>query len=300
MGGNTSEQIKGAHLDRVAQERVGHPPDGVLKQMVSNNIPKNMPIGLDSVADALAVYGTPVSRLKGAKTREKTHPRVGEGGKLETPQGFYRLNKFSNLTADVMFVSGIPFLVTLSRKIKRITAEYVPSLPGQQLANYLTKIVNAYARGGFVIDLYLMDMEFEKVREKLANIEVNTTAAREHVHELEHHIRLIKEHVICTTSDFPFDTIPILVLIHVVYTCVMWINDIPRTTGAVQGIPPRELVTGRTVTYKRDCLACIGGYVEASTDATATNDNTPRTHSCIALGPSGNRRCSVKCFDLET
>ena len=31
-----------------------------------------------------------------------------------------------------------------------------------------------------------------------------------------------------------------------------------------------------------------------------TNDNTPRTHGCIALGPSGNRQGSLKCFDLET
>ena len=31
MGGNTLDQIKGAHMDRVAQGNVGHPPDGVLK-----------------------------------------------------------------------------------------------------------------------------------------------------------------------------------------------------------------------------------------------------------------------------
>ena len=55
MGGNTPEQIKGAQLARVAQGRVGYPPDGVLKQMDSDYIPKNMPIGLDNVADALAL-----------------------------------------------------------------------------------------------------------------------------------------------------------------------------------------------------------------------------------------------------
>ena len=127
-----------------------------------------------------------------------------------------------------MSVSGIPFLVTFSRKIKIITAKHVPSRTAQQLANSLTKIVNTYARGGFVIYLALMYMEFEKVREKLAIIEVNTTAAREHVPETERQIRLIKERVRCTTSDFPFDPIPRLVFIRIVYTCVMWINSIPR------------------------------------------------------------------------
>ena len=139
-------------------------------------------------------------------------------------------------------------------------------------------------------------MEFEKVRDKLEIIEVNTTAAREHVPEIERHISLIKERVRCTTRDFPFNTIPRMVFIHVVYTCVMWINAITRKAGAVQGISPRELVTGRTVNYKRDCRSCIGGYAKASTDTIVTNDNMPRTYSCIALGPPGNRQGSAKCF----
>ena len=117
----------------------------------------------------------------------------------------------------------------------------------------------------------------------MAIIEVNTNSAREHVPEIERQIFLIKERVRCTTSDFPFDPVPRLVLIHVVYTCVMWINDIPRKAGAFQWISPCEIVTGRTVNYKRDFWACIGGYVEASTDEIGTNDNTPRTHSCMEL-----------------
>ena len=80
----------------------------------------------------------------------------------------------------------------------------------------------------------------------------------------------------------------------------MCINAIPHKKGSVQGISPRELVTGRTVNYKRDCWAYIGVYSEASTDTIVTNDNTPCNHSCIALVTSGNRQGSVKYFDLET
>ena len=89
-------------------------------------------------------------------------------------------------------------------------------------------------------------------------------------------------------------------IIYLVYTCGVWLNDVPRKAGAVQGVSPCELVTGRTANYKRDCRSCMGVYVEASTDVIVANDNTPRTHSCIALGLSGNRQGSVKCFDLET
>ena len=91
-------------------------------------------------------------------------------------------------------------------------------------------------------------------------IEVNTTAAREHVPEIERQIRLIKERVRCTTSDFPLNPTPGLVFIHLVYTCVMWLNYTPRKEGAVQGISPRKIVTGRKVNYKREYRACMGGY----------------------------------------
>ena len=52
--------------------------------------------------------------------------------------------------------------------------------------------------------------------------------------------------------------------------------------------------------YHKDCRADLGGYVEASTDKVVINDNTPRTHARIALGPSGIRQGSLKCFDLTT
>ena len=42
------------------------------------------------------------------------------------------------------------------------------------------------------------------------------------------------------------------------------------------------------------------GYLEASTDAVITKDNSDRTHACIFLGPSVNRQVSLNCFDLET
>ena len=57
------------------------------------------------------------------------------------------------------------------------------------------KVVYGYARGGFVVNLMLMDMEFETVKDELPLVEVNTTAAREHVPEIERRIRTIEERV---------------------------------------------------------------------------------------------------------
>ena len=62
-----------------------------------------------------------------------------------------------------------------------ITVDHVPTRTVVQFAKYLKNIVNIYARGGFVIRLVLMEMEFEKIKDRVGPVEVNTTASIEHV-----------------------------------------------------------------------------------------------------------------------
>ena len=53
-------------------------------------------------------------------------------------------------------------------------------LPADQLHTHtLRKVIFLYARGGFVVRHAMMDMEFEKVKNLVLLVEVNTTAARE-------------------------------------------------------------------------------------------------------------------------
>lgn len=145
----------------------------------------------------------------------------------------------------------------------------------------------------------LMDMEFVKIRDLVPLVEVNTTAAREYVGVVERKIRHIKEKGRATTSEYPFEWIPVMVLIYTAYFCVFWLNAFPKRSENF-GFSPREIMTGLTTDYKRDCKVDPGSYVEASTNATVTNDNAERATSCVALGPAGNRQGSIKCFSIET
>ena len=100
----------------------------------------------------------------------------GQGGflldRVSISVEFYRLNKFVMIAADMMFVSGMPFFGTYSRKIKFLTVEYLPQRTAKQLANALRKVVFLYARGGFVVRHAMMDMEFEKVKDLVPLVEV--------------------------------------------------------------------------------------------------------------------------------
>ena len=202
-----------------------------------------------------------------------------------------------------MFVNGIPFLVTRSRDIRLNTAEFLPSRTAKQLSSSLTKIVKIYARGGFTVRLVMMDMEFEKIKDDFDKVVVNTTAAREHVGEIERAIRHIKDRSRCVISDLRVAGVVYLhklIVVHCIYFVVMMINSVPAEGGISEIFSPREIVTGRKLDMKKDCKAQFGAYLEASKDADITNTMVERTHSCVALGPSGNLQGSVKCFDLLT
>ena len=69
---------------------------------------------------------------------------------MSIPDEFYRLNKFVTIAADVMFVAGVPFFVTYSKKIKFLSVEYLPRRTARQLANALRKVLFIYARGFFL------------------------------------------------------------------------------------------------------------------------------------------------------
>ena len=97
------------------------------------------------------------------------------------------------LAVQVMFVNGVPFLVSLSRGINLVTAGYTPSHMVKQLGAGITRAMDLYSQGGFQVEAVLIENEFKKLRNLMPIFVVNTTAAKEHVPEVKQHIQLIKE-----------------------------------------------------------------------------------------------------------
>jgi acetolactate synthase regulatory subunit len=112
------------------------------------------------------------------------------------------------LAADVFFVDGIAFLLTVLRNIKFITAKHVATCTAKSLSKQLDRVIQVYTRAGFSVHTILMDGKFEKVKIELALVVCNTTAAKEHVSEAERSIRTIKEHSQGIVGTLPFEFIP--------------------------------------------------------------------------------------------
>ena len=93
------------------------------------------------------------------------------------------------MTADVMFVSGLPFLVTLLQGLRFLSVQYIPHRTTPDLANVINYVLSVYNCAGFIPRLLLMDEKIEKLQKKLSvKIEINTTAETKHVADIKRKI----------------------------------------------------------------------------------------------------------------
>jgi len=142
-----------------------------------------------------------------------------------------------------MFVNGLPFLVTSSRGLSLVTIEHLPSRTAKCLVQTLERVFRIYSTTGFIVQTRMMDMEFEKLRPLMPHVALNTTAAQEHVREIEQKIRVIKERARGMFNTLPYKKIPRVMVIELLHFCVMWMDSFPVKLGISEKWSPRELVS---------------------------------------------------------
>jgi hypothetical protein len=138
--------------------------------MVRSNMIHNCPVTPSIISAAHKIFGPDIASLKGKTTRRTPQPVLTDY--VQIPKEILELTKDVILAVDVMFVDGILFVVSLSRKIKFTTSEYVP-----RRSKSLKKIINIYNHRGFNVVTALMDREFEPLRDEVPEVTLNTTAA---------------------------------------------------------------------------------------------------------------------------
>jgi hypothetical protein len=153
--GYTQREHDDAKQARQVLGMVGYHSNKDFNNMVRSNMIKNCPVTSKSVSAANKIFGPEIASIKGKTTRRKPEPVVTDYVKV--PKAILDLNRDVTLTANVMFVDGIPFLVTNSRKIKFTTSEYVPRRTKPILIKSLKKVPNNYHKRGFEVVTTLID-----------------------------------------------------------------------------------------------------------------------------------------------
>ena len=83
------------------------------------------------------------------------------------------------LTGDVMFVNKLPFFVTFGRDIGLLTVKFTPTRTAKQLGENLKNVIKLYGKAGYEVEMVIMDMEFNKMKTILPQLNINTSAAWE-------------------------------------------------------------------------------------------------------------------------
>ena len=303
--GYTKKEVERAIEARKLQGRLGNPSEATFKGQVSrrptrNSLFSNCKINAADIQRARKIFGPSVECIKGKATRRK--PRRVEYEAVTLPPCIVERFQNTLLLADVMFVCGLPFLVTMSRGLKFVTAQYVPRRTAPELGNSLKSVLQLYKRANINIALVLMDGEFEKIKDhKVAEmVELNTTAKNEHVGEIEREIRVIKERSRATKSGLPYAVLPRAIIKAMVLFEVMWLNAICPGDGWSTTYSPREIVVRWQLDVALHCRGDFGSYCLAYDEPVPTNTQEPRGRDCICLGPTGNRQGTYKFYDLKT
>ncbi len=104
---------------------MGNPTERELAGMVREKLIANCPVTIQDIHNANRIFGPDLANLRSKTTRKQPeHVRVDY---VEIPRNLVNMHKYVTLVADVMFVNGLPFLVTLSRGIILVTIEFLPS-----------------------------------------------------------------------------------------------------------------------------------------------------------------------------
>jgi hypothetical protein len=91
--------------------------------MVRGNMMRNRPMTPDNITNMSTIFGPLLASIRGKTVQRTPAPVVADY--VEAPRSVVQNNIIVTMAADVFFVDGTAFLITVSRCIKFITAEYM-------------------------------------------------------------------------------------------------------------------------------------------------------------------------------
>lgn len=163
----------------------GHPREATYKREVcwssNSSLLWESILTEQDVTNAQKILGPSLQCTRGIWTRGRSN--VVRPDYIYIPADLKSMNKYVTVAADVMFVLGLPFLVTLLRRVRYVTIQFALRRPAAELASTLKLVVALYWIAG-------SDCTYGhwiwKSEEKIINIiEANIKSWNYHVLEIE-------------------------------------------------------------------------------------------------------------------
>ena len=184
---------------------------------------------------------------------------LGELAYISIPAQLISLHRYVTLAAEVMFVLGLPFFITLSWRIRFMTVQFMPCRKAPELANALKSVINLYKHVGFIFQITLMDNEFDKIKDHLHCIKINSTAKNKHVTEIKQMTWHVKELTLCIKAEMGSTTSPMLS--SSIWSCMRLCSSMPMSIhkAFLMSFHPENFF----YSCQKHCRGQFGAYCQA-------------------------------------
>ncbi|KAL7574572.1 hypothetical protein ACA910_015922 [Epithemia clementina (nom. ined.)] len=290
-------EVEGARAARTLYRHLGRPSRRVFELILANNLLRNCPITLDDARRADKIFGSDIGMLKGVKGPSSSVPSTMP---TTLPAHIMESHHRVTLAMDIFYVNGIAFFHTISRKLQFRTIAPIASRNKATLLLETMAIIKLYQARGFIVDNIHADREFECIKNELLPVNLNTTAADDHVGEVERSVRTIKERVRATIQGLLYRRLTVLMIRELVIGAVKALNMFPVESGISDTMSPRELVVGTPKPDFNNLKLEFGAYAQVFEDNNPTNTMASRMTGAIALNHTDNIQGDYFFMSLAT
>jgi hypothetical protein len=128
---------------------------------------------------------------------------------------------------------------------------------------------------------------------------LNLTSANEHEPFIKRRIRVVKEQVRSIRHSLPFQSLPKVILTHMVFYSVKLLNYFPVKGSVSETLGPKAIMSSEVLDFKKFSLP-FGSYCQVHEEKLPRNSLASRTIGAISLGPSGNAQGGHRFLTLNT
>ncbi len=263
---------------------------------------KDCPVMVKDAMVAYKIWGQSVAALKGKTVRKK--PEAVKTETVHILKEICKLHKEVTLTIDIFLVNFIPFFVTLSRVLYFMKVTHLPDRSLGQIFKALKGIFYYYLQQGFRVTFITGDGEVASLKQ-FTNLLMgvpclNLMSPNKHEPFIKHCIRVVKERVQSIQHSLPFQTIPKVILTHMVFfNVVKLLNYFPVKGGVSEIYGTKASMSGKVLDLKKKPLS-FGSYCQVHEDKLPRNSLVNRNLGAVSLGPSRNAQGKHFFFTLNT
>jgi hypothetical protein len=162
--GFTKRQITAADNARQLYRKLGRPGAARFLEIIRNNFIINCPITIDDITRAEQIYGKDVAFLKGKTTASPANHHVPNQPPVCLPPDILTKHGKVTLCCDLFYVLGLPFSLSMSRKIHFLSCRSIPNREKPSISKCVSSDINTYQDRGFTATDVHCDGEYNHIK----------------------------------------------------------------------------------------------------------------------------------------